>query len=79
MDGVAVGEQLDHLESGGIVWATRWDASQMQRRASYCERKDDLLRAESIFRGKGINISTEGKIHLGVPLGMMHLAIIHLS
>jgi len=38
-------------------------------KSSLIVKEEDLPRAESMFSGTGINITVEGKKHLGAPLG----------
>ena len=67
----SAGGQLDHLR-------TWWDSIQEMGpdfgylcnagKSSLIVKEEDLPRAESMFSGTGINITVEGKKHLGAPL-----------
>ena len=68
----SAGGQLDHLR-------TWWDSIQEMGpdfgylcnagKSSLIVKEEDFPRAESMFSGTGINITVEGKKHLGAPLG----------
>ena len=71
-DDAAAGGQLDQLR-------TWWDSIQEQgpdygyfsnaEKSWLIVKEKDLHQAERIFDGTGINIATDGKKHLGAPLG----------
>ena len=71
-DDASAGGQLDHLR-------TWWDSIQEMgpdfgylcnaSKSSLIIKEEDLPQAESMFSGAGINITIEGKKHLGAPLG----------
>ena len=84
-DDATAGGQLDHLR-------TWWDSAQElgpdfgyfsnPEKSWLIVREEDLPQAKNAFSGTGINISVEGKKHLGAPLGTDEfciLQIVHLS